>query len=240
MSIGAILVLGFGIIPIESALKSINFQVIVFLFGMFSITSALERSGVINHIVGTILSRIKNVEYIILVIVCMSGFLAAFVVNHTEAILLIPFAISISNQLRVKPSIVLISIAIGIITGSAMTPIGSPQNILIASQSGIALPFLTFLSILGPPTIKNLFLSGLVLHLYYKKDIVTKEQYTKNDDKHISNENQVNYYEISNNLRPTKLLFANRFPKISVFVFLSTIGFIILSELTNHLFWTIY
>ncbi len=114
----------------------------------------------------------------------MSGFLAAFVVNDTEAILLIPFAISISNQLRVKPSIILISIAIGIITGSAMTPIGSPQNILIASQSGIALPFLTFLSILGPPTIKNL-LSGLVLHLYYKKDIVTKEQYTENDDKHI-------------------------------------------------------
>jgi len=31
MSIGTILVLGFGIIPIESALESINFQVIIFL-----------------------------------------------------------------------------------------------------------------------------------------------------------------------------------------------------------------
>ncbi|HKR74010.1 MAG TPA: SLC13 family permease [Candidatus Nitrosocosmicus sp.] len=236
MSIGAILVLGFGIIPIESALKSINFQVIAFLFGMFSITSALERSGVINHIVGTILSRIKNVEYIILVIVCMSGFLAAFVVNDTAAIILIPFAISLSNQLGVKPSIVLISIAIGINVGSTMTPIGSPQNLLIASQSGMALPFLTFLSILGPPTIINLFLSGLVLHLYYKKDIGTKDQYTKNGDKHINEGNRVNYYEISNNLRPTQFLFTNRFPKISVIVFLSTIGAIILSEVTNLLF----
>ncbi len=55
MSIGAILVLGFGIIPIESALKSINFQVIVFLFGMFSITSALEircnKSYSWNHLI---------------------------------------------------------------------------------------------------------------------------------------------------------------------------------------------
>ena len=240
MSIGSILVLGFGIIPIESALESINFQVIMFLFGMFSITSALERSGVLNYVVGTVLLRIKKADHIILVIVFMSGFLAAFVVNDTAAILLIPFAISISNQLRIKPSIVLISIAIGINIGSTMTPIGSPQNLLIASQSGMALPFITFLSILGPPTIINLFLSGLVLHLYYKKSLVTKSplegQYAKNDDKGANNENQDNCDEVSNKLKPVQFSFTNRFAKISVLVFLSTIGAMILSELTHLLF----
>jgi len=151
MSIGSILVLGFGIIPIESALESINFQVIIFLFGMFSITSALERSGVLNYVVGTVLLRIKKANHIIIVIVFLSGFLAAFVVNDTAAILLIPFAISISNQLKIKPSIVLISIAIGINIGGRMTSSRNPQNLPIASQSGIALPFMTFLSILEPP-----------------------------------------------------------------------------------------
>lgn len=63
MSIGSILVLGFGIIPIEYALKSINFQVIVFLFGMFSITPALERSGVLNYVVGSVLLRIKKADH---------------------------------------------------------------------------------------------------------------------------------------------------------------------------------
>jgi len=183
MSIGAFLVIGFGIIPVESALKSINFQVIIFLFGMFSITSALERSGVLSHVIGTILSRLNRADHIILVIVFISGFLAAFVVNDKAAILLVPFAISISNPLRIKPQIVLISIAIGINIGSVMTPIGSPQNLLIATQSGISLPFITFISTLGPPTIINLFLSGLILHLYYKKSIVTKpplqEQFPK-------------------------------------------------------------
>ena len=239
MSIGSILVLGFGIIPIESALESINFQVIIFLFGMFSITSALERSGVLNYVVGTVLLRIKKANHIIIVIVFLSGFLAAFVVNDTAAILLIPFAISISNQLKIKPSIVLISIAIGINIGSTMTPIGSPQNLLIASQSGMALPFMTFLSILGPPTIINLFLSGLVLHLYYKT-LITKsphleELYVKNDSKDLSNENQDNC-EVSNKLKPIQFSFTNRFAKISVLVFLSTIGAMILSEVTHLLF----
>ncbi len=240
MSIGSILVLGFGIIPIEYALKSINFQVIVFLFGMFSITSALERSGVLKYMVGTVLLRIKKADHIILVIVCMSGFLAAFVVNDTAAILIIPFAISISNQLRIKPSIVLVSIAIGINIGSTMTPIGSPQNLLIASQSGISLPFMTFLSILGPPTIINLFLSGLVLHLYYKKDIGTKSPLEdlsiKIDENHTNNENQDNRNEVSFKLKPTQFSFTNRFAKISVLVFLSTIGAMIISEITHLLF----
>ena len=240
MSIGTILVLGFGIIPIESALESINFQVIMFLFGMFSITSALERSGVLNYVVGTVLLKIKKVDHIIIVIVFMSGFLAAFVVNDTAAILLIPFAISISNQLRIKPSIVLISIAIGINIGSTMTPIGSPQNLLIASQSGITLPFITFLSILGPPTMINLILSGLVLHLYYKGSLVTRspleEQNAKNDDKGANNELQYSSVEISNKLKPIQFSFTNRFAKISVLVFLSTIGSMILSEVTHLLF----
>ena len=240
MSIGTILVLGFRIIPIESALESINFQVIMFLFGMFSITSALERSGVLNYVVGTVLLKIKKADYIIIVIVFMSGFLAAFIVNDTAAILLIPFAISISNQLRIKPSIVLISIAIGINIGSTMTPIGSPQNLLIASQSGMTLPFITFLSILGPPTIINLFLSGLVLHLYYKGSLVTRspleEQNAKNDDKGANNELQYSSVEISNKLKPIQFSFTNRFAKISVLVFLSTIGSMILSEVTYLLF----
>lgn len=61
MSIGSILVLVFGIIPIESALESINFQVIMFLFGMFSIISALERSGVLNYVVGTVLQSKRRI-----------------------------------------------------------------------------------------------------------------------------------------------------------------------------------
>ena len=60
MSIGAILVLGFGVISVDSAMKSVNIQVIGFLFGMFSITSALEKSGVLNYVIQKILIRIKK------------------------------------------------------------------------------------------------------------------------------------------------------------------------------------
>jgi Na+/H+ antiporter NhaD/arsenite permease-like protein len=42
MLVGAALMVGFQIISIQSAFKSINLDVIGFLFGMFSIVSALD------------------------------------------------------------------------------------------------------------------------------------------------------------------------------------------------------
>ena len=48
MLIGAALMIIFQIISIETAIKSINLDVIGFLFGMFSIVSALDMSGVLK------------------------------------------------------------------------------------------------------------------------------------------------------------------------------------------------
>ena len=50
MLIGAILMLVFQVISLESALRSINLDVIGFLFGMFSIVTALDRAGVLKLI----------------------------------------------------------------------------------------------------------------------------------------------------------------------------------------------
>lgn len=243
MFIGAILVLGFGVISIDSAIKSINIQVMAFLFGMFSITSALEKSGVLNHVIRNILTKIIKINHILVIVVILSGFLAAFIVNDTAAIILIPFAILISKQLGIKPSAILVSIAIGINIGSVMTPIGSPQNLLIASQSGIDMPFITFLSILGPPTIINLFLSGLILHFYYKKNLYRIS---------FSQEQELNYFNGSINYNNKKIeesgiksnlirySSTNKFAKISIIVFLSTIGAIILSEVFKLIFNVVY
>lgn len=234
------LVMASGVISLESALKSINLQIIGFLFGMFSITTALEKSGVILRMIGFTLGKIrKKTDNMIIIIVFLSGILSAFIVNDTAAILLVPFAISICNQLKIKPSIVLISIAIGINVGSIMTPIGSPQNLLIASQSEIPHPFISFVSLLGPPTIINLLLSGLILQYYYKKELIASQQQQQQqltDQLPIENHHINKVYMVANSLSEndrTGKLFSNRLGKISTGVFLCTLGAIILSEIGN-------
>jgi Na+/H+ antiporter NhaD/arsenite permease-like protein len=113
--------------------------------------------------------------------------------------------------------------------------------LLIASQSEIPLPFISFVSLLGPPTIINLFLNGLILQHYYKKELIVSQQQQQQqqqltnhipiEDYHVKKE-----YKMANSLSETDgvgKLFSNRLAKISTAVFLCTLGAIILSEIGN-------
>ena len=60
MLIGAALMVGLKIISIQDAFKAINLDVIIFLFGMFSIVSALDRSGVLKFVAVKMLSKTGN------------------------------------------------------------------------------------------------------------------------------------------------------------------------------------
>ncbi len=171
MLIGAALMIGFQIISPESAFKAVQLDVIMFLFGMFSIVSALEKAGVLRMIAIKMLAKAKSVNALLMIFVVGMGILSAFLVNDTIALIGIPLVAYISRQLNIRPAVFLISLAFSITVGSAMTPIGNPQNLLIAIQSGISLPFTDFLKFLAIPTIINLFLTYCILRFYFKKEI---------------------------------------------------------------------
>jgi len=171
MLIGALLMLVFQVISLEYALKSINLDVIGFLFGMFSIVTALDRAGVLKLIAIRMLARANNVNSLLLIFVLGMGILSAFLVNDTIALLGIPLVIYISKHIGIRPVVLLISLAFAISVGSTMAPIGNPQNLLIAIQSGISLPFTTFIVHLTIPTLINLFLTYMILRIYFRKDL---------------------------------------------------------------------
>lgn len=60
----------FRIMNVEYAFRAINLNVILFLFGMFSIVSALEKSGVLGVVTVKMVSRTNgNPSYLLLVFV---------------------------------------------------------------------------------------------------------------------------------------------------------------------------
>jgi Na+/H+ antiporter NhaD/arsenite permease-like protein len=217
MLIGAVLMLVFQVTSIESAAKSIQLDVIAFLFGMFSIVSALDRSGVLRMVAAKMLSKAKHPNSLLLVFVVGMGLLSAFLVNDTIALMAIPIVIYISKQINLKPTILLIALAFGITVGSTMTPIGNPQNLLIAIQSGIPLPFTNFIKYLAIPTLVNLFLTFFILKNYFKKDL----SLLSNTCNTLSVENE----KLAN----------PRLAKISVVILLLTISGFFISEILHFL-----
>lgn len=214
MLIGAALMIGLQVTSVESAFQAVNLDVIAFLFGMFSIVSALEKAGVLHRLAVRMLGFAKTPARLLMVFVVGMGVLAAFLVNDTIALLGIPLVVYVAKRSGVSASVLLIALALGITVGSVMTPIGNPQNLLIAIQSGIPLPFTTFLLYLAVPTAVNLFLTFFILKWYFRKELA----------KTISAEGQIETED-----------WDPRLAKIAVAVLVATIAGFFISEILHFL-----
>jgi Na+/H+ antiporter NhaD/arsenite permease-like protein len=157
MAVGGVLMVASLSISPMNALASISFQVIAFLFGMLVLTTGFEKSGLIEYIVIQILRRTKNMDHLLFGIIFGSGFLSALLVNDTIALLWTPLIIGIAAKIGLKENkALLLPLAFAITIGSSATPIGNPQNLLVALNSGLKAPFATFLSHMLAPTLLSL------------------------------------------------------------------------------------
>lgn len=170
MTLGALSVLLLGEISPEEALRAINMDVLLFLFGAFCVGEALNRSGYLAWIGSRIVSRAKNTDQLVLLVIFSTGLLSAVLMNDTLAIMGTPLVLRFSRKYGVSPKLMLFALAFGITTGSVMSPIGNPQNLLIAIDGDLDSPFMAFLSSLALPTLINLVLVYAVLKLFFSHE----------------------------------------------------------------------
>lgn len=173
MSIGAVLVLALQLISPQDAFDAINFDVLVFLFGMFVLVAGLESSGLLSYLTLWLLRYVGSPSRMLWFVMITFGILSAFLMNDTMAIVGVPILIGIAKQMNMRVGPLLICLAFAITIGSMMTPIGNPQNLLISLDSGIEFPFWTFLQYLALPTIACLVSSVFILKKYYNKTLAS-------------------------------------------------------------------
>jgi Na+/H+ antiporter NhaD/arsenite permease-like protein len=169
MLLGALGVLFSGQISPLKAVKAINPDVMLFLFGVFIIGQALEGSGYLSHLSYKFSRRARSLDSLVLYILFGMGILSAFLMNDTLAIIGTPLVLSLAKKANMQSKVLLLALAFAVTTGSVMSPIGNPQNLLIAVHGNIANPFVTFFRFLLLPTIVNLFLTYLLFRLFYRR-----------------------------------------------------------------------
>jgi Na+/H+ antiporter NhaD/arsenite permease-like protein len=167
---GAVTVLLTGSIQPADALRSINPDVMLFLFGMFTVGQALEDSGYLAHISYRWVRKAATRNALLWMLVFGSGLLSAVLMNDTLAIVGTPVVLLLARKHDMPPQLLLLALAFGITTGSVLSPIGNPQNLLIALSGGVPNQFLTFLAWLGVPTLINLALTCILLRRLYRDD----------------------------------------------------------------------
>lgn len=169
MLFGGIAVLVTGQITPYDALKSINLDVMLFLFGMFVIGRALEYSGYLSHLSYKFFKKAKTTDALFLLILFGFGLLSAFLMNDTIAIIGTPVILLLAKKHQIHSKPLLLALAFAVTIGSVMSPIGNPQNLLIAINGNFRNPFIIFFKYLLIPTMLNLFVAYLLLKFFYKE-----------------------------------------------------------------------
>ena len=170
MALGAIAVLATLQISPLNALKSINLDVMLFLFGMFIVGEALENSGYLSYLSYRLFRRAKSLDSLVRFILFGMGMMSAFLMNDTLAIIGTPVVLLLARKAETSPKILLLALAFAVTIGSVTSPIGNPQNLLIAINGNVTNPFITFFRYLLLPTLINLLLAYLLLRLFYWKE----------------------------------------------------------------------
>jgi Na+/H+ antiporter NhaD/arsenite permease-like protein len=170
--IGAVLMVAFGIVGANEALRFIDFSTLVLLFSMMVVVGCLHLSGFFNWITADIVKRLKP-RHLLPTVIFLTGILSAFFVNDIICLVMVPFALIASRQMNLKPLPYLLAVATASNIGSVATITGNPQNMLIGSFSG--LDYRYFLLRLGPVALIGLFIDWLLIAWIFGREHTSRE-----------------------------------------------------------------
>lgn len=156
------------LVPVDEALALVDLDVITLLIGMFALVGMAERSGLLDFLAYYFLSRLRTTRSIVLGSALLFGLMSAFFVNDTVALMGPPIAVTIGRALGGNYEFAFLLLCFSITIGSTMTPIGNPQNVLIAIQSRMRAPFLEFPIHLAVPTLLSLVVAALLMARLYR------------------------------------------------------------------------
>ena len=165
--IGAVLMVAFGIVGTDQALRFIDFGTLVLLFSMMLVVGCLHLAGFFDWITGQIVARLKP-RHLLPTVIFITGVLSAFFVNDIICLVMAPFALAATKRMGLKPLPYLLAVATASNIGSVATITGNPQNILIGSFSGLGYRY--FLLRLGPVALIGLLLDWLLIRWLFGKE----------------------------------------------------------------------
>uniref|UniRef100_A0A452YBP5 Citrate transporter-like domain-containing protein n=1 Tax=Aegilops tauschii subsp. strangulata TaxID=200361 RepID=A0A452YBP5_AEGTS len=173
--LGAMLMVLFRVMTPEQAYAAIDLPILGLLFGTMVVSIFLERADMFQYL-GSMLSWKSRGSKDLLFRVCLvSAVASALFTNDTTCVVLTEFILKVARQNNLPPQPFLLALASSSNIGSSATPIGNPQNLVIAVTSGIS--FGSFLFGIFPAMIVGVITNTCILLCYFWKHLsVDKER----------------------------------------------------------------
>jgi Na+/H+ antiporter NhaD/arsenite permease-like protein len=164
---GAVLMVLFGVLTFDEAVRAVDFNTIALLLGMMVLVAALKGVGFFDLLAGKSLALARTPRRLLLLVITATAVSSAFLVNDTVVLLFTPIVIQVCRRRRLNPVPYLIAEAMASNIGSTATIVGNPQNMLIGITSGIS--FARFFLYLLPVSLVSTIVLILIMYAFYRK-----------------------------------------------------------------------
>ncbi|XP_016436256.1 silicon efflux transporter LSI2 [Nicotiana tabacum] len=163
--LGAMLMVIFRVLTPDEAYAAIDLPILGLLFGTMVVSIYLERADMFKYLGKLLAWKSMGAKDLLCRICLISAISSAFFTNDTSCVVLTEFVLKIARQQNLPPHPFLLALASSANIGSSATPIGNPQNLVIAVQSKIT--FGKFLFGILPAMLVGIVVNALLLLCMY-------------------------------------------------------------------------
>ena len=166
---GALLVV-FRVLTLEDVVKTINWETLGLLAGMFVLVSILNESGFFKWLAMTAVRKVKyRPAPLFAVLILMAAFLSMFMDSITVMLFLAALTVQLCQLLRMDPIPLVIGEVCAANTGGAATLVGDPPNVILGTTLGFS--FSDFATHTGPISIIVALTILLFFYLLNRKSL---------------------------------------------------------------------
>jgi len=159
-------------VPISTNyLEYINFKVLIIMLTLMIAVAGFYETHFFDYVATKLILRFKNIRWIGIVIIMTTFFLSMLLTNDAVLLTLVPFTIFITRHTNHHKEAIIIIIlqTIAANLGSALTPMGDPQNIYLYAFYNIN--FIEFIQTTFPITF-----FGFILILFTGLNMIKNEK----------------------------------------------------------------
>jgi Na+/H+ antiporter NhaD/arsenite permease-like protein len=157
-----------GLAP-EDALRAVEPNTMVLLFGMMLLAAALGHAGFFDLVIARLAARSPSPVALLYATTIGCGLLSAVLVNDAVCLLATPLVLGVVDRLGAPRVPFLFAVAMGSNAGSALTLGGNPQNMLVAKLGGLAYRAYAFR--VAPGALAALVATAAMLHLIHRHEL---------------------------------------------------------------------
>jgi di/tricarboxylate transporter len=165
--IGAMVVILTKCVTLDEAYESIEWSILMMIFGMLAVSIAMEQTGLIKIIVEEVAHLVEGLGpmAILMIVYFITSAITEVMSNNATAVLLTPVVIGLAESRGIDPRPFIVAVMFGA-SASFATPIGYQTNTYVYNAGNYT--FKDFLRIGTPMNIITFIVASIVIPLIWK------------------------------------------------------------------------